>query len=92
MTEAEQAAWLKNPTSTFNPAPATANPAAPTQVPAGMAVGFVRTIVGDVNLRQTPGGTVINPAIPYLESLGLFTTERLSHLTSAVVLGAAVAA
>ncbi len=36
------------------------------------------------------GGTVINPAIPYLESLGLFTTAQLSHLTSAVVLGAAV--
>lgn len=36
------------------------------------------------------GGTVINPAIPYLESLGLFTTAQLSHLTSAVVLGAAI--
>ena len=37
------------------------------------------------------GGTIINPAIPYLESLKLFTTAELSHLTSAVVMSAAVA-
>jgi MFS family permease len=37
------------------------------------------------------GGTVINPAIPYFESLKLFTTAQISHLTSAVVLSAAFA-
>ena len=59
MTAAEQAAWLAHPTDTFQPAQPTAGPTA-TPVPAGAAVGFVRTIVGDVNLRQTPGGKVIN--------------------------------
>ena len=37
------------------------------------------------------GGTIINPAIPYLESLKAFSTAELSHLTSAVVLSAAFA-
>lgn len=37
------------------------------------------------------GGTIINPAIPYLESLKLFSTAELSHLTSAVVMSAAFA-
>ena len=37
------------------------------------------------------GGTVINPAIPYFEALGMFTTAQISHLTSAVVLSAAFA-
>ena len=37
------------------------------------------------------GGTIINPAIPYLESLKSFSTAELSHLTSAVVLSAAFA-
>jgi len=37
------------------------------------------------------GGTIINPAIPYLESLKLYTTAELSHLTSAVVMSAAIA-
>ena len=37
------------------------------------------------------GGTIINPAIPYLESLKLYTTADLSHLTSAVVMSAAFA-
>ena len=37
------------------------------------------------------GGTIINPAIPYLESLKAYTTAELSHLTSAVVMSAAFA-
>lgn len=37
------------------------------------------------------GGTIINPAIPYLEALKAFSTAELSHLTSAVVLSAAFA-
>ncbi len=37
------------------------------------------------------GGTIINPAIPYLESLKAFSTAELAHLTSAVVLSAAFA-
>jgi len=36
------------------------------------------------------GGTVIAPAIPYLEALGTFTAAEISRLTSAVVLSAAV--
>ena len=54
-------------------------------------IWFLLAMAGCGGLLFDFGGTVINPAIPYLESLGLFTTERLSHLTSAVVLGAAVA-
>ena len=53
-------------------------------------VFFLLAMAGCGGLLFDFGGTVINPAIPYLESLGIFTTERLSHLTSAVVLGAAV--
>jgi len=53
-------------------------------------IWFLLFMAGCGGLLFDFGGTVINPAIPYLESLGLFTTERLSHLTSAVVLGAAV--
>ena len=52
---------------------------------------FLLAMAGCGGLLFDFGGTVINPAIPYLESLGLFTTEQLSHVTSAVVLGAAVA-
>ena len=37
------------------------------------------------------GGTIINPAIPYLEKLKLYNTSELSHLTSAVVMSAAFA-
>ena len=51
---------------------------------------FLLAMAGCGGLLFDFGGTVINPAIPYLENLGLFSTERLSHLTSAVVLGAAV--
>ena len=53
-------------------------------------IWFLLAMAGCGGLLFDFGGTVINPAIPYLESLGLFSTERLSHLTSAVVLGAAV--
>ncbi len=53
-------------------------------------VFFLLAMAGCGGLLFDFGGTVINPAIPYLESLGLFTTAQLSHLTSAVVLGAAV--
>ena len=51
---------------------------------------FLLAMAGCGGLLFDFGGTIINPAIPYLESLGLFTTAQLSHLTSAVVLGAAV--
>ena len=37
------------------------------------------------------GGTIIAPAIPYFESLKLFTQDEISRLTAAVVLTAAVA-
>lgn len=53
-------------------------------------VFFLLAMAGCGGLLFDFGGTVINPAIPYLESLGIFTTAQLSHLTSAVVLGAAV--
>ena len=56
----------------------------------GGKIWFLLAMAGCGGLLFDFGGTVINPAIPYLESLGLFSTERLSHLTSAVVLGAAV--
>ena len=57
----------------------------------GRKTWFLLAMAGCGGLLFDFGGTVINPAIPYLESLGLFTTEQLSHVTSAVVLGAAVA-
>lgn len=37
------------------------------------------------------GGTIIAPAIPYLEALKLFTQDEISRLTAAVVLTGAVA-
>ena len=60
MTAAQQEAWLKDQTSSFDPYQAPAASAAPTAVPAGSALGFVRTIMDTVNLRLTPGGKVIN--------------------------------
>lgn len=36
-------------------------------------------------------GTIIGPALPYLDALRLFTTEELSRLSSAVVMSAGVA-
>ena len=61
MTAAEQTEWLKAPTSSFNPAPASVS--APVTEPAadpGKSEGYVRTIVDKVNLRKTPAGKVIN--------------------------------
>ena len=37
------------------------------------------------------GGTIIGPAIPYFENLKLFNTAEISHLSSAVVMSAAIA-
>ena len=65
MTVQEQAAWLSNPTNTYQPgvtaapAPAETTPA-PTAVPAGAPLGYVRTVQPKVNLRDNPGGKVIN--------------------------------
>ena len=75
MTAEEQAAWLANPTSTYRPgvtaAPAPVITAVPTAVPAvsalptavpssGAVLGYLRTVQPKVNLRETPGGKVIN--------------------------------
>ena len=56
------------------------------------------TIAGCGGLLFDFGGTIIAPAIPYIGpvkdnpgSLGLFTTAEMSHLSSAVVLSAAIA-
>ena len=54
-------------------------------------VGFLLAIAGCGGLLFDFGGTIINPAIPYFESLKLFTTAQMSHLTSAVVMSAAIA-
>jgi MFS family permease len=54
-------------------------------------VGFLLAIAGCGGLLFDFGGTIINPAIPYFESLKLFTTAQMSHLTSAVVMSAALA-
>ena len=71
MTAQEETAWLQNQTATYRPG-ATAAPAAPTavpasptqtpasQAPAGSVLGYVRTVRPDVNMRNTPGGSVIN--------------------------------
>ena len=53
------------------------------------SVGFLLAVAGSGGVLFDFGGTIINPAIPYLESLKLFTTAELSHLTSAVVMTAA---
>ena len=60
---------------------------------------YLLVIAGCGGLLFDFGGTIINPALPYIGpvtettpgSLALFTTEQLSHLTSAVVLCAALA-
>ena len=52
---------------------------------------FLLVMAGCGGMLFDFGGTIINPAIPYLESLKLYTTAELSHLTSAVVMSAAVA-
>jgi len=62
------------------------------------SVVFLLVIAGCGGLLFDFGGTIIGPAIPYIGpvkdnpgSLGLFTTAELSHLSSAVVLSAALA-
>ena len=54
-------------------------------------VVFLLVMAGCGGMLFDFGGTIINPAIPYLESLRLYTTAELSHLTSAVVMSAAFA-
>ena len=54
-------------------------------------VVFLLVMAGCGGMLFDFGGTIINPAIPYLESLRLYTTAELSHLTSAVVMSAALA-
>ncbi len=52
---------------------------------------FLLVMAGCGGMLFDFGGTIINPAIPYLESLKLYNTAELSHLTSAVVMSAAIA-
>ena len=54
-------------------------------------VAYLLVIAGCGGMLFDFGGTIINPAIPYLESLKRYTTAELSHLTSAVVMSAAIA-
>ena len=61
-------------------------------------VAFLLVIAGCGGLLFDFGGTIIGPAIPYIGplkdnpgSLDLFTTAEMSHLSSAVVLSAAIA-
>lgn len=55
------------------------------------SVAFLLAMAGCGGMLFDFGGTIINPAIPYLESLKTYTTAELSHLTSAVVMSAAFA-
>ena len=55
------------------------------------SVFFLLAIAGCGGMLFDFGGTIIAPAIPYFESLGLFTQDEISRLTAAVVLTAAVA-
>ena len=55
------------------------------------SVGFLLAIAGCGGMLFDFGGTIIAPAIPYFESLKLFTQAEISRLTAAVVLTAAVA-
>ena len=54
-------------------------------------VVFLLVMAGCGGMLFDFGGTIINPALPYLESLKLYDTKELSHLTSAVVMSAAFA-
>lgn len=58
---------------------------------AEQSVAFLLVMAGCGGMLFDFGGTIINPAIPYLESLKAYTTAELSHLTSAVVMSAAFA-
>ena len=55
------------------------------------SIAFLLAMAGCGGMLFDFGGTIINPAIPYLESLKAYTTAELSHLTSAVVMSAAFA-
>ena len=62
------------------------------------SIVFLLVIAGCGGLLFDFGGTIIGPAIPYIGplkdnpgSLDLFTTAQMSHLSSAVVLSAALA-
>ena len=55
------------------------------------SVAFLLAMAGAGGMLFDFGGTIIGPAIPYFESLKLFTTAQMSHLSSAVVLSAAIA-
>ena len=59
---------------------------------------YLLVIAGCGGLLFDFGGTIIGPALPYIGpadenpgSLGLFTTAQVSHLSSAVVMCAALA-
>ncbi|MGN0832997.1 MAG: MFS transporter [Kiritimatiellia bacterium] len=52
---------------------------------------FLLAIAGCGGMLFDFGGTIIAPAIPYFEALGLFTADEISRLTAAVVLTAALA-
>ena len=59
---------------------------------------YLLVIAGCGGLLFDFGGTIIGPALPYIAqgdeypgSLGIFTTEQVSHLSSAVVMCAAIA-
>ena len=54
-------------------------------------VAFLLAIAGCGGMLFDFGGTIIAPAIPYFESLKLFSQDEISRLTAAVVLTAAVA-
>lgn len=55
------------------------------------SIAFLLAMAGCGGMLFDFGGTIINPAIPYLEKLKLYDTAELSHLTSAVVMSAAFA-
>lgn len=55
------------------------------------SVCFLLVVAGCGGMLFDFGGTIIAPAIPYFESLKLFTQGEISRLTAAVVLTAAVA-
>ena len=55
------------------------------------SAAYLLAIAGCGGLLFDFGGTIIAPAIPYFESLKLFSQDEISRLTAAVVLTAAVA-
>ena len=54
-------------------------------------VFFLLAVAGCGGMLYDFGGTIIAPAIPYFESIKLFTADEISRLTAAVVLTAAFA-